>query len=322
MNAVRERFLVDAGRVLALAAIGSLFLICDERIALAMHLPAMAPFLMWAGLGLYGAALALVLLRIYFPYMDGRPVFAKAVEHPIGAGLVFLARAVVLASLLLTLPSVVKAQDLPERAHQYIPVLKAEQQRWWPDMAQPALFAAQVEKETCITLKHRMCWSPRAELRTSRERGVGLGQITAAFRADGSTRFDALAEMRASTGAALDGMRWEDDSIYDPALQLRALVLKDLQNWRAVGRQAASQRDGFAFMLAGYNGGLGGVMSDQKLCGGTRGCDKTRWYGHVEHTSLKTKVALKGYGQSFFQINRGYVAQVQGPRLARYQGLL
>src|SRR6185369_849013 len=131
----------------------------------------------------------------------------------------------------------------PASAVPLLPVLHAEQRAWWPDMPMASALGGQVEQETCISLKHRMCWSPRAELKTSREQGVGLGQLTRAFCADGSTRFDALQELKNSHRAELADLSWQNR--YDPVLQLRALVLKDLQDYRLV-RDAATAIDHLA----------------------------------------------------------------------------
>ncbi|MDO8715717.1 MAG: hypothetical protein Q7J73_02775, partial [Dehalococcoidales bacterium] len=106
----------------------------------------------------------------------------------------------------------------------------------------------------------------------------------------------------------------------DPAYQLRALILKDKQNWmRVIG--ASTVQDRYAFTFAGYNGGAGGVISDRRVCAATPGCDQGRWFGNVEKTSRKAKVVVSGYGKSFFEINREYVYNVlilRRPKYDRY----
>jgi membrane-bound lytic murein transglycosylase MltF len=72
--------------------------------------------------------------------------------------------------------------------------------------------------------------------------------------------------------------------------------------------------------LAAYNGGLGGLAQDRRLCRATPGCDQSKWTGHVEKTSYKAKIAVKGYGKSFFEINREYVRNVMNIRKAKYTG--
>ena len=70
--------------------------------------------------------------------------------------------------------------------------------------------------------------------------------------------------------------------------------------------------------FSAYNGGLGGVLQDRRLCAKVAGCDPDRWFGHVEHYSLKARTKSAGYGKSFFDINRGYVRAVMDERRQRY----
>ncbi len=305
------RWLSDVLRTVVPLLVGIALIDTSEPMARLLGIPALAPAGTMAGVTLCVVAWSHPLRRILFPGAVMRRLAQTATRTATGAGLVFLGVALVLAALLLALAGAARAESPPANARQYLPLLAAEQRAWWPQMPRPAVLAAQVEQETCITLTHSRCWSPRAELRTSRERGVGLGQITR------TARFDALGELRSQWPSALAGWSWADESIYDPALQLRALVLMDLRNWRAVVR-AATTDDHLAMMLAGYNGGLGGLSSDRALCGGTPGCDRDRWWGHVERTSLKAKTAASGYGKSFYAINREYVRNVLRVRIVRY----
>lgn len=61
-------------------------------------------------------------------------------------------------------------------------------------------------------------------------------------------------------------------------------------------------------------------MKDRTLCIYTKGCDPTKWWDNVERTSNKSKVPVKGYGMSFFDINREYVRRTirLKPRRAKY----
>jgi len=197
--------------------------------------------------------------------------------------------------------------DLPPRAVQYLPALKAEITTRWPDMPLPSALAAQVEQETCPSLKSAKCWNPRTELKTDREYGFGLGQLTV------TSRFNAWEEVK-TMDRGLAGWTWEGR--YDPVLQLRALVVKDRFNWRRFPDAAGIDR--LAFALAAYNGGVGGVMSDRRICMATSGCDPGQWFGHVEKTSLKARAKVQGYGKSFFDINREYVMNVLNVRRAKY----
>ena len=204
--------------------------------------------------------------------------------------------------------------QVPTAAHQYLPDLVEAQRSIWPTAPMPSFLAAQVEQESCISLTHSKCWNPRAELKTKRENGIGFGQFTRAYRADGSIRFDKISEL-AAAHKSLRGWSWENR--YDPHYQLTAIVEMDKAIYNRQ-RGASSDRDRLAFTLSGYNGGEGGVLQDRRLCANTKGCDQNRWFGHVEKTSLKSKQPHPGYRHSFFAINREYVTNVLDVRRHKY----
>lgn len=312
---MRQRIKVDVLRVLSLAAFATVVLLYSTPFAVWVGEPEFAPLGLVTGNALYMAALSHALRRLLFPYVDLKEYAARAKDSPLGAAVVFVGVCIVLYGLFGLFSAGARAQDLPPNARLYLPTLQKEHTAVWlgeRDLPAVSLFAAQVEQETCITLRHRSCWSPRAELKTHRERGVGLGQITR------TTSFDSLAELRRQYATELAGFRWEDDSIYDPSLQLRAMLLMDRRNWKVV-LGTARPRDREAMMLASYNGGLGGLSSDRKLCSATPGCNPGLWFGHVELTSLKAKRAVSGYGKSFYEINREYPRNIMHIRQAKYR---
>jgi len=196
----------------------------------------------------------------------------------------------------------------PAAALPLLPVLQAEQRAHWPDMPSPAALGAQVEQETCISLRSRGCWNPRTELKTDREYGFGLGQITI------TSRFDNFAAAR---GLDPSLRTWQFADRYDPARQLRVLVLMDRAAYQGLSALPAGP-ERLAMAFSAYNGGLGGVQADRRVCAQVRGCNPARWWGHVELHSLKARSAVHGYGQSFYDINRGYVRSVLIERRPRY----
>lgn len=246
--------------------------------------------------------------RAFHPEARSGSAYRKAMESPQGAGLVFLGLALLTGMLFLAFAGRATADELPPGAVKYLPLLQAEQRAHWPDAPLRSSLAAQVEQETCANLKSKRCWSPTTELKTDREYGFGLGQLTV------TAKFDNFSEAR-KLDASLRNWAWQDR--YDPARQLRTMVLMDRSSFRRLAF-VADPRERLAMTYSAYNGGLGGVLADRRLCNQVQDCDPSRWFGHVERTSLKAKRVAKGYGKSFFEINREYVRNVLIVRRARY----
>lgn len=256
-----------------------------------------------------------------YPEADARRLFARAGENPTGAGLALIALAIVLYGLLGLFGSVARADvrtHIPPAAALHRATLAAEVAAHWADHPHPAVLPALIEHESCITLRHRRCWNPASRLKTSREEGAGLGQITRAWHPDGRLRFDALAEMRERHPALRE---WSWGNVYDRAdLQLRAVVLKNRDNYQAL-RLVHDPAQRLAFADAAYNGGLGGVQRERRACGLKSGCDPQQWWGHVEHVCLKSRAPLYG-NRSACDINRHHVHDVIRTRAPKYEGWL
>jgi hypothetical protein len=283
--------------------------------------------LLWISWTAICVALAHSARKALFDYAHGRDAWQKALEHPIGAGLAFLGLCIVSAALFLGLSSFARAQpvypsalatQVPQAAQDLAPMVQLEISQTWPDIPRRSYVGALIEQETCISLTHRWCWSPAAQLKTSREEGAGLGQLTRAWRADGSERFDALAEVRSMAPQQLGELNWT--SIYQRAdLGVRAILVKvrdcDIRLQR-LGEFADLVR--VAFCDAAYNGGYGGMQADRKLCGLKPDCDPKHWFGHVELTSGKSRAKWQGYGKSAFEINREHVEMTLNVRRLKY----
>jgi len=247
-----------------------------------------------------------------YPEADMQRLFRKAAEHPIGAGLALVALALVSSALLGLFGRAAHAQGIPSQAQPLLPVLQAEIQSAWPGHPQPAYFGGLVEHETACP-RPSQCWKPTAQLKTAREEGAGLGQLTRAWSPDGRLRFDALQEMRAAH-PSLAELDWA--TIYQrPDLQLRALVLKSRTDWRAIGPAARVE-----FVDLAYNAGRGRVTQDRRACAMTSGCDPAQWVGHVERTCTASRAPIYGT-RSACDISRHHVADVM-ERAKRYEGLL
>ncbi|MBL8387023.1 MAG: hypothetical protein JNK17_02180 [Hydrogenophaga sp.] len=251
-----------------------------------------------------------------FDYLDLEAVMREAMKSPSGAGRVFQGVCLVIAALLLLFGMSMARAAVPAQAVPYLPVLSAELAKTWPGAPVPGeYFGALVHHESACAVSPRKCWNPAVRLKTPREEGAGLGQLTRAWSKTGALRFDKLAEMR-QAHPALRELRWE--SVYQRAdLQLRTMVLMVKADYP----RFAGTAEPLAFTDAAYNGGWGGVQKERRACGMTSGCNPQRWFGHVERVCLKSTAAL--YGQrSACDINRHHVRDVLLVQMPRYRGFV
>jgi membrane-bound lytic murein transglycosylase MltF len=148
------------------------------------------------------------------------------------------------------------------------------------------------------------------------ERGSGLGQITRAFREDGSTRFDALTDMRNRYVNELGELSWNNVK-NRPDLQIRTIVLMIRESYqRLAGVSIPMER--LAMADAAYNGGIGGTLKERTACGLAKGCDPNYWFNNVENYCLKSKKPLYA-GRSACDINRHHAIDTLKTRLPKYE---
>lgn len=227
---------------------------------------------------------------------------------------------IIVSILVLTQSSGVMAYDvktyIPENAPKYLPVLKDEANKYFPELETPEYFAGLIEQESCISLTHKRCWLPTSELKSAREQGVGLGQITRAYKADGSIRFDALSDLRKAHMAELKELSWGNVASR-PDLQIRSIILMSKDNFKALF-SLSNQYDRVAMMDAAYNGGLGGVKKDRMACGLAANCNPQIWFDNVEKTCMKSKKPLYG-NRNACDINREHVHSAMKVRPTKYK---
>ena len=179
----------------------------------------------------------------------------------------------------------------------------------WPTITMPSVVAGLIEQETCYSLTHSKCWSPSAKLETKREYGFGLGQLTV------TPRFNAFEEAK-GLDSRLKQWQWNDR--FNPEFQMIAILAMLKRNYN-VFRTSEKEYDQYAFALASYNGGIGGIQADQRICRNTPKCNSNLWFGNTEHTSLKQRTKVAGYGKSFFEINREYPKNILEVRRYKYK---
>lgn len=207
---------------------------------------------------------------------------------------------------------------IPSNAYLYLPTLKVEQAKFFPELPIPAYMPSLIEHESCISLTSKRCWSPESELKSAREQGVGFGQITRAYNKAGEVRMDALKDIRDRHNVELRELSWLNVK-QRPDLQLRAMVLMSKDNYKALF-QVKDANARLHMTDAAYNGGLGGLKKERTACGLAKGCDPQYWFGHVERYCLKSKEAIYG-NRSPCDINRHHVDDVFNTRLAKYAAL-
>lgn len=275
-----------------------------------------APLLRGFGLCFVGLGVGDLGLRILQPHVDtAKLVKEVTTENNTAAGLVYLGRCILAMAVLFLMVTQARAAELPANAQTYIPLLVSQAQGYWPEIKERSILASQIEQETCASLKSPKCWSPLAELKTSREQGVGFGQFTRTYYTDGRVRFDVLTEIAARNPRDLKGYSWANWK--DPTLQMRALVLYDRQICNGI-KNAATRMDQLQFCMSAYNGGIGGLSNDRLSCRAKPDCNPNVWFGNVEVSGLKSKTEIPGYGQSPFKINRTYVSNIFKVRRDKY----
>lgn len=225
----------------------------------------------------------------------------------------------VLLGLALGFPTPAGAVDIktyiPVNAKKYLPTLKEQVQQYFADFPDYSYFGGLIEQESCIALTWNSCWNPTTKLDTKREYGAGLGQLTKAYNSQGQIRFDSLNEIRRLHHVELEQLSWSN-ILQRPDLQMRAIVLMSRDNFKRL-YMVKDPYQRIAFADAAYNGGLGGVYQDRRLCGLSPNCDPQIWFNNVQKTCTKSKQAIYG-NRSACQINREHVQYILQLRMAKY----
>lgn len=213
-----------------------------------------------------------------------------------------------IAGVCLSDPGLAEQALLPPKANQYLPVLTDEVSRHWPAIPSAPAMGAQVEQESCVSLRSPRCWDPTVELKTDREYGFGLPQITITAKFN---NFEAAKQLDPS----LRNWRYEDR--FQAAPQLRTMVLMLKRNYTGLP-SVPDPVERMRMAQAGYNQGMGGLTNRRKLCRQAPGCNPDIWFGNVENYTLQKKTVSKGYGKSFAQITQEYVLNIWTVRLPKY----
>lgn len=207
---------------------------------------------------------------------------------------------------------------IPEKAYALLPMVIQEHEKHFPKFRYVPYFMALAEHESCVTLTSKRCMDPKARLKTHREEGGGVYQLTRAYNSNGSIRFDSLSGMRRSHFTELKDLQWS--TIYQrPDLQVRAGILMTRDNWETLYNiKEPYQR--LQFTDSAYNGGMGGVNRRRRACGLTKGCDASKWFNHVEKHCPGLKKAIYGR-RSACDINNNHVRNVLLTKMPKYNDM-
>lgn len=205
---------------------------------------------------------------------------------------------------------------IPPKAFKYFSVINNELNRVFPELTLKHYIPSLIEHESCISLKHKRCWEPTSELLSAREQGVGLGQLTRAYRLNGSIRFDSLKEIRTRHMQELRELSWENIK-QRPDLQIRAMILMVKNNYNAL-RTVTGPVNRLKMTDSAYNSGLGNVNKERIVCGLAKDCNPQYWDNNVERYCQKSKKPLYG-GRSACDINSHHVHDVFNNKMPKYK---
>lgn len=242
-----------------------------------------------------------------FPALDLKRVIKNASRSPIGSAFVFLGIvALIIAMMVLAVPSAHGA--VLDDAKPYLPVLGQSLDTNWKAAPMRYIPAGQVEQESS--------WKSHATLKTSRELGRGLVQMTIAYNSKGQERFNIYKD--ACRARALSAWNWRNDP-YNPRFQLTFLTLQDKSNFVLVRPYSCNDAEAWKCALVSYNAGEGRWLQRRRNAK-AKGLPADRWDGGLALAYSKAEAATL-YGRPLYEAVNEY-PRVIFHRAEKYQGLV
>lgn len=215
-----------------------------------------------------------------------------------------LSRIIVLAFLLLSVSaSYTLAEKVPQKALQFAPMVKSVIDLHWRDMPLRESVGGQIEQESR--------WNDKAVLKTDRELGRGLAQMTI------TKNFNIYKE--AVKYKPLRDWNWEADP-YNPQRQVTFMVLQDMGNFNTVKKMFSSDEDRWAGALVAYNAGLGTVLKRRAVALKTIPDRSSKWFGGLDGVRLSYESRLL-YGRNLGEMRNDYPRLILKVRSPKYKGL-
>lgn len=197
-----------------------------------------------------------------------------------------------------------------ERAKPYLNFLKETINNYWKDAPMREIIPAQIEQESL--------WKVKAELKTTREYGMGLSQITIAYNKDGTERFNNFINAT-NKYKELKNWKWEDR--FNSKYHMIFSVLEDKALFKINSRLFKKNTDIWAGSLVSYNAGYGTVLKRRALCKVTNNCDYNKWFDGLDSVAMKFE-KRKLYGRSLAEMRNEYPYKIIYIRSKKYVGLV
>lgn len=195
-----------------------------------------------------------------------------------------------------------------ERSKPFLPVLSDVIKTYWPTAPGRPVMAGKIEQESS--------WKEKATLKTSRELGRGLGQLTIAYRADGTERFNTY--RNAVKMSALKAWDWQADP-YNVRYQLTYSVLTDRSNFATTRPHCNNDYQAWKCALVCYNAGTGRWLS-RRSNAKAKGLSSDRWDDGLDG-AFSTGESKLLYGRPLYEAVNEYPTVIF-KRAWKYQGKL
>lgn len=208
---------------------------------------------------------------------------------------------------------------IPKKALTYIPILKEEVFKYFPNNSYKEYFAGLAEQESCISLTHSKCWDPSSQLLTKREQGSGIFQITRAYNKNNSIRFDSLQGMKNKYNTELKELSWAS-VLSRPDLQIRTMLLMTRENYSSF-HTVHSELERLKMTDASYNAGIRSVKKRRLICGMKENCNPQKWDDNVGSIIVLSQKPIYGNRSPQF-INDEHVDLIFNKRMNKYKKLM
>jgi hypothetical protein len=252
--------------------------------------------------------------KALFPYINLRRFTDKAGENPISAAIVFAMIIFFIVSLCyITIAHAMTYDQILTQAKPQLPLFKTVVNQYWSEAPYQYYFPGVVEQETCASL--RQCWNPNTQLKTSREYGFGLGQVTIAYGKKGKIRFNNFQEAKEQYAALSD---WQWDDRFNPKYQFTFITLEMHHLFSPLAPYFSDDTNRWAATLVSYNAGPGTIMDRIAVCSVTKGCNKALWFNGLDTVASPFEKKLL-YGKPLYLRRNEYPDNIIHVRAPKYQ---